>query len=206
MKTNEAIQLWKEENIQRCEMEFSCGGDSMNDTHFNFFNKNKEDVQNSDLFSYFDEAVYKNVEFYVNSDGEYLGEYGTVIISLNEDETGFVYDKQSTSEYSEIVSEYTKIPVSPEEEVLFEKISSFEIIDGEELMYTYNGDVLLSEDEIIALHKLQVKIQNFVEGYSFEFDLGERSNDLDASAEFEQLKDGNIEIRISARFYVEKEN
>ena len=37
-ETNEMIELWKKLDIQRCEMEFSCGGDSMNETDFKFFN------------------------------------------------------------------------------------------------------------------------------------------------------------------------
>jgi hypothetical protein len=49
IKTEEPIKLWKELEIEKCIMEFSCGGDSMNDYNFKFFdNKNKE-VENQEL-------------------------------------------------------------------------------------------------------------------------------------------------------------
>ena len=88
METNEAIALWKELGITSATMEFSCGGDSMNDYHFTFYNVNSEnkEVESSELDSFFDDEVFRNVEFYVNSDGHYIGESGTVEIELDEDD------------------------------------------------------------------------------------------------------------------------
>jgi len=69
MQTNEAIKLWKELNIDRCEMEFSCGGDSMNETEYTLYDKEDNEVESEELADYFENEVYKNVEFYEVSDG-----------------------------------------------------------------------------------------------------------------------------------------
>ena len=44
----EAIELWHKNNIRECDCEFSCGGDSMNDTTFTFYDKNGDKVNNED--------------------------------------------------------------------------------------------------------------------------------------------------------------
>ena len=85
MEKQEAIKLWKELKIESGTMEFSCGGDSMNDYSFTFYGGGKE-IESSELKDYFDDAVYKHVEFYVNSDGHYQGEAGTVEITLDNDD------------------------------------------------------------------------------------------------------------------------
>ena len=55
----EAIKEWKKHNISRCEMEFSCGGDSMNDTQFSFYDKNDIEIDNELLWDFFNDEVYK---------------------------------------------------------------------------------------------------------------------------------------------------
>ena len=78
MQTNEAIALWKELGITTANMEFSCGGDSMNDYHFSFYNSENKEVQSGELESFFDDEVFRGVDFYVNSDGHYIGEFGKI--------------------------------------------------------------------------------------------------------------------------------
>ena len=58
MQTNEAIALWKELGITTADMEFSCGGDSMNDYHFTFYNSENKEVQSGELESFFDDDVF----------------------------------------------------------------------------------------------------------------------------------------------------
>ena len=97
------INLWKELGVTHINFEYSCGGDSMNDTTLNI-HKGDEIIENDELDSYFDNEVYKRVEFYVNSDGHYQGESGNVLIELNDDETDFNFMKSGTSEYNETIT------------------------------------------------------------------------------------------------------
>lgn len=205
MKTNEAIQLWKERNIQRCVMEFSCGGDSMGDTEFTFYT-NEGEIHDDDLESYFDEAVYKNVEFYEVSNGEYLGEHGTVTITLdNEDETLFIYDKESVSEMYQRVTETTEITISLEEEALFDKISLIEIESGQ-ISYTFTNDVILSEEEIELMNHLEDRIVTHCTDYEFNFNEGEPADNGEWSAELISANNGFLKMHITTSFYVETES
>ncbi len=120
----EAVSEWKKLGIDNANMEFSCGGDSMSDYSFTFYTKNKSavtgrpeniEVESEELKSFFDIQIFDDVEFYVNSDGHYIGESGNVVITLNDDEDGFEYDKQSQSEWSESYEETIHIKLSNSE-------------------------------------------------------------------------------------------
>jgi hypothetical protein len=108
MTQEEILDIWNSLNIEKVIFSFDCGGDSMNETSIQIICKNGEEIENNDISTYFDNEVYDNVEFYVNSDGYYLGEHGEVIITLSEDYDGtkdnpsiFCYGKQASEEFSE---------------------------------------------------------------------------------------------------------
>jgi hypothetical protein len=211
----EAIQVWKELGIVLCKMDFSCGGDSMNDWSYIFLNKDDEEVESDFLVSFFDEEVFKKVDFYVNSDGHYQGEAGTVDITLDEeDQTSFVYEKVSQSEWIETLSEYCEIKVSPEEyEFLNNKISR---ISGEgwnnDVDITYKGDCILSDKELKMLDRLKEEFSDASDNYEFEEvpdDYEDRDSEnntweFDSSSE-ECLKDGKVFITVTGSFYVFKD-
>ncbi len=88
----EAVSEWKKLGIENANMEFSCGGDSMSDYSFTFYTKNTTpggteniSVESEELVLFFDRQIFDDVEFYVNSDGHYIGESGNVVITLNDE-------------------------------------------------------------------------------------------------------------------------
>ena len=97
--SNEYIELWKKHNIGKCVMTFSCGGDSMNDTSFALYDNEDNEVQVEELTDYFESVIDNKVDFYEISDGHYLGEFGTVEITYDEeeDEEDFLYYKDAKS-------------------------------------------------------------------------------------------------------------
>ena len=106
----DAVQEWKRLGITSCTMQFSCGGDSMNDYSFEFCKDGVGKVESEELKDFFDNEVFKKVEFYENSDGHYIGEAGSVEIELNgtgeeDDEHFFSYSKTSQSEWNESFTE-----------------------------------------------------------------------------------------------------
>jgi hypothetical protein len=109
------IKEWLEKGVDRAEFEFSCGGDSMNDTSLVFFDKeNKEVIMSNESRETLDNDIYSNVEFYVNSDGHYQGEHGTVLVEFNVEENEFNYSKSATEEWSESFSDIITIEITPE--------------------------------------------------------------------------------------------
>ena len=103
MNQQEAIKTWKDLGVARANFEFSCGGDSMNDYSVTLEDANGNSIESAELRDYFENETFRNVQFYEASDGHYMGEAGTVEITLNEDdeEPFFDYFKNAQSEWSE---------------------------------------------------------------------------------------------------------
>jgi hypothetical protein len=122
------IEEWKEKGVDRAEFEFSCGGDSMNDTSLVFFDKeDKEVIMSNESREILDNDIYKEVEFYENSDGHYQGEHvtvliklhyqgehGTVLVEFDAEENQFAYSKSATQEWSESFTDIVRIEITPE--------------------------------------------------------------------------------------------
>lgn len=170
MQTNEAIALWKELGITTADMEFSCGGDSMNDYHFTFYNSENKEVESGELESFFDDDVFKRVEFYVNSDGHYIGESGNVSIELSEDEENpdFVYYKNAQAEWSESFTDEVAVELT-EKEVEFVRSKVLNLVgsqDGDAI--NYKGDCILNNEEEQISDTISQKISDVVMNHEFE--------------------------------------
>jgi hypothetical protein len=208
VELEQSLKLWKKLMIDHCIMDFSCGGDSMNEFTFVFYDENKnvlrsEDIETIDKF--FEEEVFDKVDFYVNSDGHYLGEFGTVHIELNNDGDDFEYSKDSSSEYSESVTENFTFQLTDDEyDLLSEKISDFNG-DTSGLVVNYNLDCIITDKEINTMSDFENKILNFVVDVEFEHGFSEAQEE---SENFEcNVQDGlnenkTIELVISRSYYV----
>jgi len=182
----EAVSEWKKLGIDNANMEFSCGGDSMSDYSFTFYTKNKSavtgrpeniEVESELLISFFDLQIFDDVEFYVNSDGHYIGESGNVVITLNDDEDGFVYDKQSQSEWSESYEETINIKLS-KEEVEFVKNKILNINGGTDgdATFNYKIDCVITDEEEELIEVLGKRLENECETYEFQDVEGEEED------------------------------
>jgi hypothetical protein len=182
----EAVSEWKKLGIDNANMEFSCGGDSMSDYSFTFYTKNKSavtgrpeniEVESEALISFFDLQIFDDVEFYVNSDGHYIGESGNVVITLNDDEDGFEYDKQSQSEWSESYEETIHIRLS-NSEVEFIKNKILNINGGQDgdATFNYKIDCVITDEEEELIETLGKRLENECETYEFQDVEGEEED------------------------------
>jgi hypothetical protein len=182
----EAVSEWKKLGIDNANMEFSCGGDSMSDYSFTFYTKNKSavtgrpeniEVESEELVLFFDRQIFDDVEFYVNSDGHYIGESGNVVINLNDDEDGFVYDKQSQSEWSESYEETIHIKLS-KEEIEFVKNKILNINGGQDgdATFNYKIDCVITDEEEELIEVLGKRLENECETYEFQDVEGEEED------------------------------
>jgi hypothetical protein len=182
----EAVSEWKKLGIDNANMEFSCGGDSMSDYSFTFYTKNKSavtgrpeniEVESEELVVFFDRQIFDDVEFYVNSDGHYIGESGNVVINLNDDEDGFVYDKQSQSEWSESYEETIHIKLS-KEEIEFVKNKILNINGGTDgdATFNYKIDCVITDEEEELIEVLGKRLENECETYEFQDVEGEEED------------------------------
>lgn len=172
MNKQEIIKLWKELQITQINFEFSCGGDSMNHTQLYIETKNGN-IENSEISDYFEDEIYKNVEFYVNSDGYYQGESGNVYITLSEedeDQSFFEYDKQAQSEFEEEISETVDFELTQEEtDFINNYIHSFGkgMFNNVEINWNYKKDFIITEKLNNIMIELSEKLDHLAINHEF---------------------------------------
>lgn len=203
------VQLWKELEITHINFEFTCGGDSMNDTTLIIY-KDDEVIENDVIYTYFDRIVYDRVEFYVNSDGHYMGESGNVVIELNDEGEDFDFSKEAESEWCERTSNNLEIELT-DEEISFVKefVSNINGGEGDSGNVNYKKDFVLNEKRKELIDSITDKISDIcgsfvpdIEGngeindwYSFT------TNEDDISDNEIVIKDNKIIVNISNEYY-----
>ena len=205
-----AIEIWQELGITSADFEFSCGGDSMNDTSLTFITKEGDVVDDDDLQHYFDDVIYKEVEFYVNSDGHYQGEFGNVEIELqsDDDEPYFTFSKTSQSEWTERFNEKQFVELTEDEINLVKRVIQNMNGAGVNLIaISYKGDCILTDDEESLLESISDKLNDFAENYEFENVEGEFTEDYSWTTNSEQIviQDNSIQIEIEKTFTIFKD-
>lgn len=213
-ETNEMIELWKKLDITQCIMEFNCGGDSMNETDFKFYNSKNKEVDGEELEGYFENEVYNEVEFYEVSDGHYMGEFGQVVITLEEEdgeEPYFSYDKQSQSEWEEREVEVMKYDLTDSEvKFLIEKIDS--VVGGEDgQAINYKTDCVLSDEEEELSEKLMNEIYDAAYDYEFENASGEPQDWFTFTTRIDDedgitIEGNKLSVEVSRTFYSLRED
>lgn len=207
------IEKWLELNIKRAEFEFYAGGDSMGDTNLMFYNEKDEEV----AFEYkaeIDQMVYDNVEFYVNSDGHYLGEHGVVNIELDDDNEGFTFFKSAMSEFSESVSDTISLQLEEQEyNYLRDYVSEFEdscnvedITDGNSI-FVYSVDFFKDNKLSDIEESILAKIKEACNAHSYE---QESDRDIDDDginiSDLDLKEDNKIDFNVNYHIYTERES
>ena len=211
MKTdNDIIEIWKENNIEKCVMEFSCGGDSMGDTELTLYDNEGNQVSNDDITEYFEHHIYDYVDFYEVSDGHYMGESGTVTIELDEydGEASFTFNKEAQSEFEETFFGTMEFNLTEVEvKLLEEKISNFNKSEWDsEVFINYKDDCVITDEEEVILNDLIKRIEDDSNDFEIEDATGEevgseRSFDTGEDGVGLNIEDSVLQLRISSRFY-----
>jgi hypothetical protein len=187
---NEIIKLWKEKKIDHAIYEFSCGGDSMNDTTWYLYDKNGQKVTCDEITNYLEDDVYKEVEFYVNSDGHYQGEFGEVRVELNEDDEDFDYSKSSRSEWNETHTEVIEVELTETQaKYISENVSNLGGDGDGEFNFDYKRDFILNEECEKIEEELEKLILDEVREHEPDIDEG----DLQDWVTFRAVDEGEIE-------------
>ena len=166
MEIQEIIKLLKELGVDYVNFEFSCGGDSMNETSIKIYNSKNQEIDSNKIRIYIDDVIYRNVEFYEASDGHYVGESGNVEIRLSDDEQDLEYSKSSQSEWCERITSKIQVLLT-EKEVKFIKDKVLNI-NGEEGATTtnYKQDCILNDEEEGFVTSIEDKIENACRDFS----------------------------------------
>jgi len=192
MELEKAIKTWKKLGLVKCTLTFDCGGDSMGSTSYAFFDKDDKEVENKELADFFENVVYDKVEFYVNSDGHYQGEFGTVEITIDEDdEDDFVYQKNAQSEYSENMTSKIEVELSPEMiKFIKENVLNINGGEGDEVTINFSRDFIMTDKQEKLLEKIKTKIENATS--EFEPELENEENELQDWFTFTTNEEGEV--------------
>ena len=228
LKLTPEMLLWKKLGITSCTMEFSCGGDSMNDYTFRFYTKNKSKKKNApavveveckELETYFENEVFREVEFYEASDGHYQGEAGEVEITLNEDdddEPVFSYSKSAKSEFTENTSDIEGITLT-EDEIKFinDNVININGSMDDRARINFKRDFIMTDKDDEIMEGLSKKIDDFVSDYepeNVDGELGEwynyTTNRDEEKLDTLTIKNGELLVIISKQYttYVDSED
>jgi hypothetical protein len=201
-----ALQKWKELDVDRVHFVFSCGGDSMNDTSIEIYDKEDNIIEVEEISNYFDEAVYNNVDFYEASDGHYMGEDGKVIITLTDDEDGFDYCKDSQEEWCENELFTEKFELTDEEVEFIDKY--VDDINGNMSEGDYNVNYkvdFVQTDELIELEQeLVKKIENYFNNYDHKLEEVTGWNTIEVQGDTLDKENKTIDLEMSFQHYVYK--
>jgi hypothetical protein len=206
----EIIQLWNELEITHIDFEFTCGGDSMNDTILNI-HKGDDIIENDVIATYFDHEVYNAVEFYVNSDGHYMGENGNVLIEMNDEGDGFNFMKSAQSEWCERITSEVEVEVTDEEiEFVKEFVRDINGGDGEGANFNYKKDFIINQKRKELIDSIGEKVSDACGGFTPEIEGDGEINDWysyttneDDITDSEVVIKGNkIIVSVSNEYYV----
>jgi hypothetical protein len=183
------IQLWKEKGVANIDYEFDCGGDSMGDATLNILDKEGELIECKEIEDYFKNKIYDNVEFYVNSDGHYMGERGNVYVYLNDEQDGFDYSKSSTEEYNEREQFDEMIELSEEEIGYVDLyVNNINTGWGDNINFNYKTDFIKTDRHEELEKSIGEKLTKFYDDYKPEL-LGEDSG---SDMSFNTNEDENV--------------
>lgn len=186
----QVIERWKSLNVLECRFNFDCGGDSMNDTSIEIEDNDGNMINDSELSDYFDREVYNRVDFYVNSDGHYQGEQGTVHITLNDNGDDFDYMKSATSEYCERYSGFTPVELTVDEQSLIDEyIQDMGYTNWNGKFITYKKDFILTDELKDKFEALREKLEK--SSYEFKYD---SNGDETGERNYTLIQDGNDAI------------
>jgi hypothetical protein len=214
MEKEQAIALWNDKGIVRAEMEFYCGGDEMGDYSFVYFNADDEVVECCDLDDFFDRVVFDRVEFYVNSDGHYMGESGTVHIELEDDEEygeeiDFTYSKSAQSEWQESITNTINIHLTDEQiEYLKEYVSSFNGGSDENVNFNYSKDFIMTDEHDRIEKEIATILEETTNDYEPETDneLNEWYNFQNEEPMFNEHNELLVEMNNEVYVYTDSED
>lgn len=216
IEKNVAIAIWNENKIEKCIMEFSCGGDSMNDYSFTFYNTEDQTIESpSELSDYFEENVFNEIKFYEVSDGHYQGEAGTVEIVYDVDLEGFDYKKYSTSEFNESITvdielsdkEYIDLS-GTQQEINFFKDKILNITGSQdEFVINYKKDFIITEEIENYIKDIQSIFKDIAANADFAKEIKDYENiDYSDWYTFDISYSNGFVIEVSRNFTVYKKN
>lgn len=190
---------WVEKNISEAIFEFYCGGDSMGDTTLIIYDETGNEINDKELsvgyYEILEDIVYDRVEFYEASDGHYMGESGKVHILYDEETESLVFNKDSESEFNEMLDATIDFVLTDDEyDYLNNYVSSFFSSNWEGDNFNYKKDFILTDEIKVKERKLMDNIHDAIGNEEYDIpDNGEINDEGISFSSVEGFRDGETE-------------
>jgi hypothetical protein len=164
-------ELFTSGKVDKIVWNYQAGGDSINDYSSNFYLNDEEvTIEGIDVSDY----VLDKVDIADASDGHYLGEFGNVIITLEDDELQVVKDYQT--EWSVSEDEVMYVSVSEKQIEVLKKIKSFTLS-----VYEHSLEEINFIEDLYITDEMRTAIDNIIENAIDKADdfLNSLPNDID---------------------------
>ena len=207
------IQLWKENGVDSIDYEFNCGGDDMGETTLNILDKKGELIECKEIEDYFESKIYDNVEFYVNSDGHYMGERGNVYVTLeeeDEEEPYFSYSKSSMEEYNEREDFDVMVELSDEEiEYISLYVNNINTSWSDDVNFNYGTDFIKTDRHEELEKSIDEKLTKYYNDYEPELEGEDSGTDMSYNTNEDEdvitIEDNKLKVTLTYESYVYKE-
>ena len=149
------IRLFTHDMVDEIVWEYQAGGDSLNEYNTVFYLKGQQ--VEPDIFDPTD-LILDNVDISEASDGHYLGEFGTVTITFEDDD--LVFNKVFQSEWNENQDLFISIKLTDEEAEVAKKITELRIeVDDESIdNIEFKEDLYVGPEMTFIINNLVDKI------------------------------------------------
>lgn len=137
-------ELFTSGQIDKIEWTYHAGGDSLNDYEHKYLLNGEEVTPNNPIDP--TDYILDNIEIADASDGHYLGEFGTVHVTLEDAELSVFKDYQS--EWSQTYTEELSLELSPEAAKVFENIETlrYEVCNADLEELAFKKDLFVNDE------------------------------------------------------------
>jgi hypothetical protein len=149
------------------------------------------------------------VEFYVNSDGHYMGESGNVLIQMNDEGNGFDFSKSAQSEWCERITSDVEVELT-DEEIEFVREFVRDINGGDnDTNINYKKDFIINEKRKELIDSIGEKVSdacgNFTPDIEGEGEINDwysfTTNEDDITDSEVIIKDNKLIVSVSNEYY-----
>lgn len=141
---NALKELFTSGQIDKIEWTYHAGGDSLNDHEHKYLLNGEEVTLNNPIDP--TDYILDNIDIAEASDGHYLGEFGTVHVTLEDAELSVFKDYQS--EWSQTYTEELSLEVSPEAAKVLENIETlrYELCNADLEELEFKKDLFVNDE------------------------------------------------------------
>jgi hypothetical protein len=164
------LEQWKELDIESITFEYDAGGDSISSNSWQVLNSKGEPIEISEeLESCIEEEAYSRCEIYGDSNGCYIGAYGTITVNYNKEADELEYSNDGSENYRDTELGEIRIELSDEAvQFIQDKIKHIHFPWEMSMAFEYIQDCYLTDKDLEIIKSIEEAVERDVYDYKVE--------------------------------------